>query len=160
MISWKIPYNRDALLLKNMNTKRLEKELSSLQEKFSVEPVGDNLALWHLALPGPDKTRYFGGTFLLEFAFPEDYPFGAPKVRFLTKIYHPNVDIKGHICLAVLKDNWRPVITVAKLLEMISNLLANPNPDDPLNVEAAKLYVENPDEYSKRTAEITAKYAI
>ncbi len=143
-----------------MNTKRLEKELVSLQEKFSVEPAADNLALWHLALPGPDQTPYFGGTFLLEFVFPEDYPFSAPKVKFLTKIYHPNVDVKGAICLAILKDNWRPVITVAKLIETISNLLANPNSDDPLNVEAAKLYNDHREAYLKLAAEITAKYAI
>ena len=144
-----------------MNSKRLTKELAELShDGWSIELVNDNLASWHLALPGPDGSPYFGGTFLLEIAFSEDYPFSAPKLKFLTKIYHPNIDIKGSICMGLLKDDWRPVVTIAKLLLSISSLLVNPNPDDPLNVEAGRLFKDDNPEYLKKAALITAKYAM
>ena len=61
-----------------------------------------------------------------------------PKVRFLTKIYHPNVDLLGRICLDILKDKWSPALQIRTVLLSIQALLSSPNPDDPLNNEAAK----------------------
>lgn len=143
-----------------MNSKRLTKEISDLQNAgWDIELVDDKITEWQLALSGPDNSPYFGGTFLLSLVFPEDYPFGAPKLRFLTKIYHPNIDIKGGVCMGVLKDDWRPVITVQKLLVMVNALLVQPNPDDPLNVEAAKLLVSDPKAYAEKAKTITEKYA-
>lgn len=144
-----------------MNSKRLTKEISDLENAgWDIELVDDKITEWELSLPGPDDSPYFGGTFLISLVFPEDYPFGAPKLRFLTKIYHPNIDIKGGVCMGVLKDEWRPVITVQKLLVMVSDLLVHPNPDDPLNVEAAKLFVSDPKGYAERARLITQKYAV
>lgn len=140
--------------------RRLNKELKDLVSGgFDAEIVEENLYHWQIALHGPADTPYFGGTFILDVKFPQDYPFSAPTVIFLTKIYHPNADHKGNICLSILKDEWAPTLTTSKVLEVIVMLLKQPNPNDPLFAEAAQLYVENRNEYMKRASEITRKYA-
>lgn len=63
-----------------------------------------------------------------------------PKVRFLTRIYHPNIDRLGRICLDILKDKWSPALQIRTVLLSIQALLSAPNPDDPLNNEAADLW--------------------
>ena len=78
------------------------------------------------------------GTYKLELFLPEDYPMTPPKLRFLTKIYHPNVDRIGRICLDVLKDKWSPALQIRTVLLSIQCLMSAPNPDDPLNNEAAE----------------------
>lgn len=142
-------------------TRRLQKELKDLIEKYGdAEIVDENAYHWQIALRGPADTPYFGGTFLLDVTFPKDYPFTAPTVLFSTKIYHPNIDHKGKICISILKDSWGPTMTMSKVIDALVDLLQHPNPDDPLSVEAAKLYTENRNEYMKKAAEITRKYAI
>lgn len=63
-----------------------------------------------------------------------------PKVRFLTRIYHPNIDRLGRICLDILKDKWSPALQIRTVLLSIQALLSAPNPDDPLNNDAAELW--------------------
>ena len=49
-----------------------------------------------------------GGTFSLTIRFPMDYPFKPPRVGFVTRVYHVNVNDKGGICLDILKDHVGP----------------------------------------------------
>lgn len=79
-----------------------------------------------------------GGVFQLELFLPDDYPMCAPKIRFLTRIYHPNIDRLGRICLDVLKNNWSPALQIRTILLSIQALLGAPNPEDPLNEAVAK----------------------
>ena len=79
----------------------------------------------------------------LELFLPEDYPMCPPKVRFLTRIYHPNVDRLGRICLDILKDKWSPALQIRTVLLSIQALMSAPNPDDPLNEEAAREWKQN-----------------
>nr|CAD7407244.1 unnamed protein product [Timema cristinae] len=85
---------------------------------------------------GMKDTPYESGVFRLEIVIPDKYPFEPPHVRFVTPIYHPNVDESGRICLDMLKlppkGTWRPVFSLAGLLTSIQLLQATPNPDDPL----------------------------
>ena len=67
----------------------------------------------------------------------------APKVRFLTKIYHPNVDKVGRICLDILKDKWSPALQIRTVLLSIQALLSSPNPDDPLDTGVADHWVKD-----------------
>ncbi|KAG6756392.1 hypothetical protein POTOM_039820 [Populus tomentosa] len=84
-----------------------------------------------------------GGVFKLELFLPEEYPMAAPKVRFLTKIYHPNIDKLGRICLDILKDKWSPALQIRTVLLSIQALLSAPNPDDPLSENIAKHWKTN-----------------
>ncbi|KAH8937704.1 hypothetical protein BDL97_16G041600 [Sphagnum fallax] len=87
---------------------------------------------------GPSQSPYEGGVFKLEFFLPEEYPMAAPKVRFLTNIYHPNIDKLGRICLDILKDKWSPALQIRTVLLRIQALLSAPNPYDPLAENIAK----------------------
>jgi hypothetical protein len=76
--------------------------------------------------------------FNLELFLPDDYPMCPPRIRFLTRIYHPNIDRLGRICLDVLKNNWSPALQIRTILLSIQALLGAPNPEDPLNEAVAK----------------------
>ena len=81
-------------------------------EGISAAPAEDNLRHFRVMLEGPRDSPYEGGRFKLELFLPEECPMAPPKVRFLTKIYHPNVDKLGRICLDILKDKWSPALQV------------------------------------------------
>lgn len=95
-----------------MIPKRIEKETqklaTELPEGVSCAPTPENYRYFKITVAGPPGTSYEGGTYHLELFLPEQYPMEPPKVRFLTKIYHPNIDKLGRICLDILKDKWTP----------------------------------------------------
>jgi ubiquitin-conjugating enzyme E2 N len=101
-----------------------------------------------------------GGVFKLELFLPDDYPMTAPKIRFLTKIFHPNVDKLGRICLDVLKNNWSPALQIRTILLSIQALLGAPNPDDPLAADVAKSWKEDEQAAIATAREWTQKYAV
>ncbi|XP_010623253.1 ubiquitin-conjugating enzyme E2 D4 isoform X5 [Fukomys damarensis] len=119
-------------------------ELTDLQRdppaQCSAGPVGDDLFHWQATIMGPNDSPYQGGVFFLTIHFPTDYPFKPPKVAFTTKIYHPNINSSGSICLDILRSQWSPALTVSKVLLSICSLLCDPNPDDPLVPEIAHTY--------------------
>ena len=108
---------------------------------------------------GPEESPYHGGLFFLDINFPTDYPFKPPKIYFRTKIYHPNISSNGSICLDILKDQWSPALTVAKVILSICSLLTDPNPDDPLVPNIAELYRNNIERYTANAKEWTLMYA-
>ena len=114
---------------------------------------------WKGTIIGPEKSPYEGGLFELAISFPIEYPFKPPKVQFLTKVYHPNINSAGGICLDILKDAWVPSLTIGKVLLSISSLLTDPNPKDPLVPEIAELYVRNRAEFNRVAREYTQQYA-
>ncbi|CAL1289721.1 unnamed protein product [Larinioides sclopetarius] len=109
---------------------------------------------------GPQDSPYEGGTFCLSIHFPKTYPFDPPKVKFTTKIYHPNIGSEGYICLDILGSAWSPALTVSKLLLSICSLLCDPNPNSPLRREIAVIYRSNRNLYDENAKEYTRKYAM
>ncbi len=126
----------------------------------SAGPVSDNdFFNWEAVIFGPEDSPFAGGIFKLAIRFPSDYPFKPPIVTFLTKIYHPNINSAGGICLDILKSQWSPALTVSKVLLSILSLLTDANPSDPLMPEIAKQYVNNRAAYDATAKEWTRQYA-
>jgi len=144
--------------------KRLGKELQELTSDTppyvkSVGLVGDNLYKWKISLTGPDKSPYEKGIFQIELEIPTDYPFKAPTVKFLTKIYHPNIKSDGGICAGILNDNWSPQLKISEVLLTLRQALAEPNPDNPLEADIANQYKTDKAAFNKTAKEWTKKYA-
>jgi ubiquitin-conjugating enzyme E2 N len=106
-----------------------------------------------------EGTPFVGGKFKVKLVLNEDYPNSPPKGYFLTKIYHPNIDRLGRICLDILKDKWSPALQIRTVLLSIQALLSAPNPDDPLNNEAAERWKTNEPEALKQAKEWTRRFA-
>ncbi len=128
-----------------MALKRIQKELIDLGKdpptNCSAGPLDEkDLFHWQATIMGPDDSPYSGGVYFLNIHFPADYPFKPPKVNFTTRIYHPNINANGSICVDILKDQWSPALTIAKVLLSISALLTDANPEDPLVPEIAHIY--------------------
>mmetsp|Transcript_13541 Transcript_13541/g.15496 ORF Transcript_13541/g.15496 Transcript_13541/m.15496 type:complete len:151 (+) Transcript_13541:44-496(+) len=119
----------------------------------------DNYRHFYVKIEGPPGTAYEGGIFNAELFLPDDYPMSPPKVVFNTKIYHPNIDNLGRICLDILKKNWSPALQIRSVLLSIQALLSSPNPDDPLNNEAAKHWETDEKGALAKAKEYTTKYA-
>ncbi len=147
-----------------MALRRIERELTDLRRdpptSCSAGPVGDDLFRWEGCIFGPEDSPYTGGVFKLSIQFPADYPFRAPHVQFTTKIYHPNINSTGLICLDILKGSWSPALTISKVLLSITSLLTDPNPDDPFMPQIANQYKSNRAAYEEEAQRWTLMYAI
>lgn len=139
--------------------KETERLVSDPVPGINAAPHEDNLRYFDVKIDGPSQSPYEGGIFKLELYLPDDYPMVAPKVRFLTKIYHPNIDRLGRICLDTLKENWSPAIQIRTLLLSIQSLLTSPNPDDPLANDVAEEWKKDEAGAIQTAKEWTAKYA-
>nr|XP_023689856.1 ubiquitin-conjugating enzyme E2 T [Paramormyrops kingsleyae] len=115
-------------------------------------------------LVGGVNTPYEGGVFSLEIKVPERYPFEPPKIRFLTPIYHPNIDNGGRICLDALKlppkGAWRPSLNISTVLTSIQLLMAEPNPDDPLMADISAEYKYSRQVFLEKAKKWTLKHAM
>eukprot|EP00356_Strombidium_inclinatum_P008189 CAMPEP_0170487798 /NCGR_PEP_ID=MMETSP0208-20121228/6526_1 /TAXON_ID=197538 /ORGANISM="Strombidium inclinatum, Strain S3" /LENGTH=149 /DNA_ID=CAMNT_0010762195 /DNA_START=30 /DNA_END=479 /DNA_ORIENTATION=+ len=145
--------------------KRIQKELIDLGKdppaNCSAGPIDEKDQYhWQATIMGPDDSPYAGGVFFLNIHFPTDYPFKPAKINFTTRIYHPNINSNGSICLDILKEQWSPALTISKVLLSISSLLTDPNPDDPLVPEIAHIYKTDKSKYETTAREWARKYAM
>ncbi|KAG1360981.1 putative Ubiquitin-conjugating enzyme E2-17 kDa [Cocos nucifera] len=158
-----VPRSNTSIDRKRMASKRIIKELKDLQRdpptSCSAGPVADDMFQWQATIMGPIDSPYAGGVFLLAIQFPPDYPFKPPKVAFRTKVFHPNINTNGNICLDILKDQWSPALTISKVLLSICSLLTDPNPDDPLVPEIAHMCKNDRLRYETTARSWTQKYA-
>lgn len=109
---------------------------------------------------GPPETPYEGGRFIVDIEVPMEYPFKPPKMKFDTKVYHPNISsVTGAICLDILKNAWSPVITLKSALISLQALLQSPEPNDPQDAEVAQHYLRDKESFNKTAALWTKLYA-
>ena len=143
--------------------KRIIRELNEFKNSditnISAELDDNNRFRWKAIIFGPSDSPYEDGLFKLQIDFPENYPFKPPKIQFLTKIYHPNINSSGNICLDILSNNWSPALTILKTLLSICSLLTDPNPDDPLVPEIANLLKLNKEKHDINAKNWTLEYA-
>jgi ubiquitin-conjugating enzyme E2 N len=128
---------------------------------ITFEVIGENPRHLKLFITGPHDTPYEGGTFEFRIFYDEKYPTVPPHVKLQTKIYHPNINGLGQVCLNILKpDGWSPVIQLTALAMSLRGLLESPNTDDPLDVNVNKHFLTKPDDAKKMAKEMTAKFAM
>ncbi len=115
---------------------RVKKELEDLTVKnktndFKVSQVNGELFHWKAVIKGPPDTVYDGGKFQIDIVIPDEYPYQPPKMKFDTKIWHPNVSsVTGAICLDILKKEWSPALSVRTALLSIQALMCCPEPSN------------------------------
>lgn len=127
-------------------------------EGCSASPSSeDDLFVWNATIFGPDDTPWEGGIFSLRMTFTERYPEKAPRVRFTSEVFHPNVYTDGSICLDTLAEQWKPIHNVCTVLTSVQSLLTDPNCASPANPEAASLYQADRPAYNKRVRRIAQK---
>jgi len=148
-----------------MTTKRIAKELLDMKRDCpagcSAGPIDENdMYRWEGTIFGPADSPYSGGVFDMSIEFPCDYPFKPPRLMFKTKIYHPNINASGFICLDILKTQWSPALTISKVLLSVLSMLTDPNPNDPLMPEIANEYKTDKALYEATAREWTERYAM
>ncbi|KAI0695430.1 ubiquitin-conjugating enzyme [Cerioporus squamosus] len=143
--------------------RRIQKELKDINNNpldgLTVEPLEDNLFQWKCAIKAASNSPYKGGTFHFTLTLPENFPFKPPSVTFTTKIYHPGINEEGHICVPVLRDQWKPTVTLSSVLSTIQEKLNNPSPDDPFEPDIAALMKNDEAKFLATAKEWTKKYA-
>mmetsp|Transcript_10375 Transcript_10375/g.13734 ORF Transcript_10375/g.13734 Transcript_10375/m.13734 type:complete len:196 (+) Transcript_10375:150-737(+) len=144
---------------------RIMKELKEVGKNDSsgvhAKPISEG-DIRHLkgTVQGPEGTPYDGGVFEVDIAIPRQYPFEPPKMRFITKVWHPNISSQtGAICLDILKDNWSPALTIKTALLSLQALLCSAEPGDPQDAEVAKMYMKNREEFDQTAKFWTESYA-
>ncbi|KAJ4879314.1 Ubiquitin-conjugating enzyme E2 1 [Raphanus sativus] len=134
--------------------KRLMRDFKRLQQDPPPGVIGaprdNNIMHWDAVIFGPNDTPWDGGTFKLSLQFSEDYPNKPLRVRFVSRMFHPNILADGSIFLDILQDQWLPIYDVASILISIQSLLCDPNTDSYANSEAARMYSESKREYNRR----------
>lgn len=122
-------------LQKDMATLDLPPGTSITYNKLqSGEP---NLQNFHIFIHPTEESYWHGAKYDFEFNVPDNYPYDPPKVKCHVKIYHPNIDLDGNVCLNILRKDWKPVLNINHVIFGLETLFLAPNPEDPLNKEAA-----------------------
>lgn len=143
---------------------RLQKELLDVQRDkgsgVTVELVNDDLSHLKGTLRGPASSPYEGGLFVVDIILTSQYPFEPPKMKFTTKVWHPNVSsANGAICIDILKDQWTPALTLKTALLSLQSLLASPEPSDPQDAIVARQYLDDYELFKKTAKQWTETYA-
>ncbi|CDW72754.1 ubiquitin conjugating [Stylonychia lemnae] len=152
----------------------LRKQLKDIQQN---DEIGCSVGLedesdyfkWNIVFEGPGDTLYEGGFFKATLKFPSDYPNSPPEMRFVTKMWHPNIYPDGKVCISILHppgtdeynnqetadERWRPILGVESIILSVISMLNDPNISSPANIDAAVEYRDNYDSYKKKVRKLT-----
>ncbi|XP_064619882.1 ubiquitin-conjugating enzyme E2 L3-like [Lineus longissimus] len=145
-------------------TRRLAKELEEIRKNDgkvfrAIEVDESNILKWEGMLQ-TDQPPYSKGAFRIEIIFPAEYPFKPPKVTFKTKIYHPNIDEKGQVCLPIIApENWKPATKTDQVIQALAALVNDPEPEHPLRADLAEEYTKDRKKFLKNAEEHTKKHS-
>ncbi|GAV08802.1 hypothetical protein RvY_18443-2 [Ramazzottius varieornatus] len=145
-------------------TRRLTKELADIQSASSktfreIKADESNILQWQ-GLLVPEAAPYNKGAFRIEINFPAEYPFKPPKINFRTKIYHPNIDEKGQVCLPIIQaDNWKPATKTEQVVQSLLDLISEPEPEHPLRADLAEEFTKDRKKFMKNAEDFTKKYS-
>mmetsp|Transcript_16877 Transcript_16877/g.29045 ORF Transcript_16877/g.29045 Transcript_16877/m.29045 type:complete len:229 (+) Transcript_16877:67-753(+) len=121
---------------------RIQKDIAELDggRVANIEfPNSNDLTFFEVSIT-PDSGFWKNATYKFKFEIGDHYPHQPPKVHCDTKIYHPNINLEGKVCLNILREDWKPVLDINAVIYGLIFLFYEPNPDDPLNHEAAELF--------------------
>ena len=137
---------------------------------FSVGLINDDIYRWEVVIFGPKDTPFESGIFKAEFKFPFNYPEEPPTFKFITPIWHPNIDKEGNVCISILhksghddfgyeqlNERWMPVRSAESVIMSIVCLLDSPNCESSANPDAGQQYRENREEYNKKVRQYAQK---
>uniref|UniRef100_A0A7N6FEC8 UBC core domain-containing protein n=2 Tax=Anabas testudineus TaxID=64144 RepID=A0A7N6FEC8_ANATE len=143
--------------------KRILEELRSLHchphPYFSIFPSESDFTFWKILLEGPPDTPYENGVFELFCQFGPDYPVKPPTVRFVTPIYHCNINSVGRICHNIFDRSYNAQIAMREILDAVYGLLIVPEPEDPLDSILAEQFLTSHDKYEQEAKKHTEKAA-
>lgn len=148
-----------------MASGRLKKELAEVCKVDQTSGViarvkSDDMRTLKGTIKGPESTCYEGGIFEIDIRIPNQYPFEPPKMKFITKIWHPNISSQtGAICLDILKDQWSPALTIKTALLSLRAMLSAPEPNDPQDAVVAKMYLNDRKKFEETAKFWTQTYA-
>ncbi len=156
-----------------INQYRLKKEYEEFKKNKPLGgiggPLSNDLSIWEITIPGPLDSPFEGGKFKIEIKLSNDYPNEPPECRFLTKVFHPNINFKdGKICANFLKkasgktdmnESWTNKKSICDVIVLLYGLLKKPNQDSPLNRNAHDLFVKDTIRYEKLAKSFTNKFA-
>jgi len=144
--------------------RRLQSEIRALRDDppdgIRAEPLDSSCCHWHASIWGPSSSPYEGGIFYLYLHIPQSYPMIPPVVRFITKIFHPNINIHGDIGLDSFGSNWSLALTISKVLISVQSLLSDPFAHICMNRQAADLYTNDREQYEDIARQWTWTYAM
>lgn len=145
-------------------TRRLQKELQEIKNSnlkcFRDINVDEKNLLHWTALIVPDAVPYNKGAFSIQLEFPAEYPFKPPRITFKTKIYHPNIDEKGQVCLPIISaENWKPATKTDQVIQALVALVNEPEPEHPLRADLAEEYTKDRKKFIKNAEDFTKKYS-
>lgn len=136
----------------SISSSRLLTELESFRTNrkymFYARPTKD-MKTWEAGFPGPNTPLYKGSYFKISMKFCDQYPFRPPQVKFINKMYHPNIYSDGNVCFTLFSTRWKPSLNISDILIGLQQLLAQPNPNSPANCTAAGKFKKSKKAYEK-----------